>query len=93
MNFKINHIGKQDEYGTWKNDTQHWTGIIEQLHMDKADLAAADMIMSSRRLDIVDFSVPLMTSRLVLFFKEPSTTGVQQLGYFLVIFHFFVNCF
>ena len=85
INFKIKHVGKEDEYGSWDNQTKEWTGIIKQLCINKVDFAAADMIVSTRRLDVVDFSIPLVTSRVVLFFKEPNSTGGQQLGYFLVI--------
>ena len=84
LNFKIQFVKKENEYGSWNESTKSWTGIMQHLYTKNADFGVADMIMSTRRLGSVDFTMPLITSRVILCIREPNVTGQQNLGYFKV---------
>lgn len=88
MSFKMKIIKKEKLYGNWDEKKQEWTGIVKHLHEKNVDFAVTDMIMSTRRSKVVDFTIPLITSRAILCFKEPNITSIQQLGYFKVRYFF-----
>jgi ABC-type amino acid transport substrate-binding protein len=84
LNFTLDIVSEMDEYGMWKsNDT--WSGVMGEIVSGRADLAIADMSMTSLRVHYVDFTMPLIISRKGLFIREPELCGVKWLGYFQVI--------
>ncbi|XP_043478621.1 glutamate receptor ionotropic, kainate 2-like isoform X3 [Leptopilina heterotoma] len=82
MNFKIEIIRNETLYGNWDERKKEWSGVIKHLYEKNVDFAVSDMVMSTRRLKAVDFTIPLITSRAILCFKEPNITSIQQLEYF-----------
>lgn len=84
MNFKIEIIRNTTIYGYWDEGKKEWSGVVKHLYEKNVDFAVTDMVMTTRRLKAVDFTIPLITSRAILCFKEPNITSIQQLGYFKV---------
>ncbi|CAL7938347.1 unnamed protein product [Xylocopa violacea] len=54
-----------------------WTGAIGMLVEDEADLAAAELMMTSTRLDAVKFTTPVYTTKCRVYIKRPDTTAVK----------------
>ncbi|XP_070563525.1 glutamate receptor 2-like [Ptychodera flava] len=73
-------LAKDGKYGTLVNGT--WTGMIGELISGDADMAAAALIISSRRQEVVDFSKPFMSPGLTLLQKKPSSGGFKVLAIF-----------
>lgn len=86
MNFKIQVASSVLIYGSWNEDKGIWTGVIGELISDRADIGVAEFSMTTSRLDIVDFTFPLILSRNRIFFKKPDGSSVHWSAYFKVFF-------
>lgn len=84
MNFTMVVLDPVDTYGGWNHQMDTWTGVIGQVVTDEADIGAAEFTLTSDRLKIVDFTMPLIYSRSRLYFKQPESTNVHWSGYFRV---------
>nr|XP_033342788.1 glutamate receptor ionotropic, delta-1-like [Megalopta genalis] len=71
------------EAGSWgvrlPNGT--WTGSIRMLIEDQADLAATELMMTSDRLDAVEFTTPVYSTKCRVYMKRPDTTAVKWNAY------------
>ncbi|XP_070526523.1 glutamate receptor 3-like isoform X2 [Cardiocondyla obscurior] len=82
LNFTLNIVSKMDDHGLWDYETRTWTGVMGEIVSGHADFAVADMSMTSFRVRHVDFTLPLIISKISLYIKEPAVCGVKWLGYF-----------
>ncbi|CAH1773235.1 unnamed protein product [Owenia fusiformis] len=69
INFDIS-IVKDGAYGVPKSDGK-WTGMIGEVLGPDADFAAAPLTITSTRLNVLDFTLPFMTTGTVILGKNP----------------------
>lgn len=62
-------IPDDTRYGRLDPETGTWTGTVGMALDGKADLIATDLTINSPRLEVLDFSVPFMASRLTVVAK------------------------
>jgi ABC-type amino acid transport substrate-binding protein len=84
MNFTIKMLQPMKSYGNWNRQENTWTGVISQLMADKADIGASEFSLMSDRLNVVDFTLPLIHSRSRLYFRQPDSADLHWSGYFQV---------
>ena len=74
------------------NASGHWDGMIAEVISGKADMALADLTITTKRLEVVDFTMPFKMSGItVLSKKQTSTTAflwnpIMVWIYFILIF-------
>ena len=73
-------------YGDLNKDDNTWTGVVGEVASDRADFGVAEFSMTNHRLDVVDFTLPLILSRNRIYFKKPDGTYIQWSAYFKVHF-------
>lgn len=88
MNFTMKVLDPVDSFGIWNPKKKRWTGAISQLIDNKADIGASAFTITTSRLNVVDFTVPLIQSRNRLYIKRPTSSDVHWTGYFRVIISF-----
>lgn len=86
MNFKIEVASSVLIYGSWNEDKGIWTGVIGELISGRADIGVAEFSMTTSRLNIVDFTFPLILSRNRIYFKTPDGSFIHWSAYFKVFF-------
>ncbi|XP_031847328.2 glutamate receptor U1 [Nomia melanderi] len=59
-----------------------WTGSMRMLIEGEADLAATELMMTSDRLDAIEFTTPVYSTRCRVYIKRPDTTAVKWNAYF-----------
>ena len=64
-------------YGMQSNGT--WHGMIGEVADGRADLAVADLTITSKREEAVDFSYPFMTTGISILYKRPSVPQAHKL--------------
>ncbi|XP_067204106.1 probable glutamate receptor [Linepithema humile] len=84
LNCTLNIVSEFADHGTYDFENNIWSGVMGEIVSGRADIAIADMSMTSLRIKDVDFTLPLIVSKNSLFIKEPGTCGVKWLGYFQV---------
>lgn len=72
---------KDKAYGV-KNQNGEWNGMIGEIMRGEADLAVADLTITSKREEAVDFTLPFMNTGISILFKKP-TAKVTSLFSFL----------
>lgn len=83
-NFEIEFVSpKELSYGSWNSEEKRWTGMMEMLTSFKAGVAAADFTITTTRLDSVDFTLPLISTREKLYIRKP-TGGIDWSAYWQV---------
>ena len=75
------------KYGQYSEDKQHWSGMIGELESRKADLVVADLVITSERARVVDFTMPFMNTGIALLYKR------EPYGYTRGLFTLFVSPF
>ena len=84
-NFTVKLVEEAEEYGSWNKTMKTWSGAMDLLVKAKVDLVVADMTMTSRRTRSVDFTMPILLSRCILYVREPSTDAkIRWNAYFRV---------
>ncbi|RWS21007.1 glutamate receptor ionotropic, partial [Leptotrombidium deliense] len=63
------HLVKDSMYGRSNGET--WNGMIGEIIRNEADLALADLTITSKRERVVDFSYPYLTTAIGLLAKRP----------------------
>ena len=58
------------KYGM-KNATGHWNGMIGEVISGEADMALADLTITSKREEAIDFTMPFMTTGISILGKKP----------------------
>ena len=89
MNFTISKTIYEPSFGHLNEQAKQWSGVVGVLADGKADIGVSDFTISNRRLDVVDFSLPLVLSKCRLFIKKPGGSTVQWSGYFKVHDNFY----
>jgi len=74
-----------EEYGSWNEKKEEWTGVIGQLVSGKADIGVSEFSITASRLNVIDFSLPLMHTPSRIYFKQPSGIDLHWSGYFKVM--------
>ncbi|XP_057331853.1 probable glutamate receptor [Microplitis mediator] len=62
-----------DEWGYLLNNGT-WTGAINSLIINKSDIFAAELLMTTERLDALKFTTPLYSTKCRTFIKRPATS-------------------
>jgi len=88
LNFTVKVLDPVEGFGGWDRHKNTWTGVIGQLVADEADIGVSALTITNRRLNVVDFTMPLVRSQFRLYFKQPSTSVVQWSLYLRVIIIF-----
>ncbi|OQR69094.1 glutamate receptor, partial [Tropilaelaps mercedesae] len=64
-----------------KSDTNVWNGMIGEVVYGKADLAIADLTITSAREAAVDFTMPFMNTGISILFKKPTQKATSLFGF------------
>ncbi|XP_016836778.1 glutamate [NMDA] receptor subunit 1-like [Nasonia vitripennis] len=83
-NFTINVTVNDDSCGYQDEDTKKWFGLMKAMSENRADIVIALLSMSNTRLQVVDFTIPLMTTHVHLYARLPNSTNIQWSAYFRV---------
>ncbi|KAI4485056.1 hypothetical protein M0802_012814 [Mischocyttarus mexicanus] len=83
LNFSFYVVSEVDEYGSWNQHENTWSGAIGEIYSGRADISFSDFAMSSARLNVVDFSFPLFRTKNSLFFRDPHIYAIKWSTYFL----------
>jgi len=65
--FKLVSDGQHGQYDEKK---QQWSGLIGELESQKADLAVADMVITSEREQVIDFTTPFMNTGITILYQK-----------------------
>lgn len=69
------------KYGKFDEDKKEWNGMIREVMIGKADLAIADLSITSSREDAVDFTLPFMSTGISILFKKPTTKELELFSF------------
>ncbi|KAK2576889.1 hypothetical protein KPH14_005514 [Odynerus spinipes] len=83
LNFTFEIVSKVDEYGVQNPQDGSWTGAVGELYAGRGDISISDFSMTSARLNVVDFTLPLLLSKCSIYIKEPNIIAVNWSSYFL----------
>ncbi|XP_015511066.2 probable glutamate receptor isoform X1 [Neodiprion lecontei] len=80
---KMNCTFEYIECDSWGSISPNgtWNGMLALLNERKADLAASELVMTSSRTQIVDFTIPIVSSRFRTYIQRPSFAFVKWRGY------------
>ncbi|XP_076276451.1 glutamate receptor ionotropic, delta-2 isoform X2 [Lasioglossum baleicum] len=81
LNFTMKVVNTLDSYGNFNEETQTWTGVIGELVLNTIDIGVADFSMTNHREEVVDFTLPLILSRVKVYFKKPDSSAVRWAAY------------
>ncbi|XP_047350396.1 glutamate receptor 1-like [Vespa velutina] len=87
LNFSLKVVSKVDEYGRWNPNDNTWSGAIGEIYAGRADISISDFSMTSARLNVVDFTFPLVSSKNCIFIKEPNKFAIKWSSYFQTLSH------
>jgi len=59
------------EYGTHDKVKGEWSGMIGELQSQKADIVVADMTITYKREQVIDFTIPYMNLGVTILYKKP----------------------
>ncbi|XP_011880267.1 PREDICTED: probable glutamate receptor [Vollenhovia emeryi] len=77
MNFTVKILDPVEGFGCWSREKKVWTDAIGQLVANEADVGVSAFTITTRRQEVIDFTVPLIRSRYRLYFKEPNNPDVE----------------
>ncbi|XP_039305191.1 glutamate receptor ionotropic, delta-1-like [Solenopsis invicta] len=83
MNFTVKLLDPEKAFGWFNEQRTGWTGVINQLIVNEADLGVSSFTLKHRRLNVVDFTLPLIRSTYRLYFKQPDIDDVNWSMYFM----------
>lgn len=69
------------KYGKQEGPSKEWNGLIKEIMIGKADLAIADLSITSSREDAVDFTLPFMSTGISILFKKPTTKELELFSF------------
>ncbi|XP_044006002.1 probable glutamate receptor, partial [Aphidius gifuensis] len=81
INFTMAELIIMKSYGRL-DDKKKWSGLMRKLSKNEADIGVAALTITSRRLDVVDFTLPLITAKSKLYLKLQDGADVNWFGYF-----------
>ncbi|XP_015189890.1 PREDICTED: glutamate receptor 1-like [Polistes dominula] len=82
LNFSLNIVSEVDEYGSRNLNDNTWSGAIGEIYSGRADISLSEFSMTSARLNVVDFSFPIIISKNSFFLREPNIFAVKWSTYF-----------
>lgn len=85
MNFTVEMLDPVQGFGCWNKEKKRWTGAIGQLVTNEADIGVSAFTITTRRLNVIDFTLPLIRSQNRLYFKRPKSSYVHWSLYLRVI--------
>lgn len=72
LHFKYTiHLVKDRAYGV-KNHRGEWNGMIGEVIRGEADVAIADLTITSKRQEAIDFTLPFLYSGISILFRKPT---------------------
>lgn len=77
-------MARRYNHGSLNTTTNTWSGALRLVVNGEVDIGVSDFSMSDMRLDYVDFTIPLITTRIGLIFKQPELLAVKWSAYFQV---------
>nr|XP_050851475.1 glutamate receptor 1-like isoform X2 [Vespula vulgaris] len=83
LNFSFKVVSEVDSYGLWDPKENIWTGAIGELYSGRADVSFSAFSMTKARLNVVDFTFPLLASKISLYIREPELFAFKWSSYFL----------
>nr|XP_050852280.1 glutamate receptor ionotropic, NMDA 3A-like [Vespula vulgaris] len=84
LNFSFKVVSEVETYGRWNPEENRWTGAIGELNSGRADICFSGFSMTNARLNAVDFTFPLVDSRIFLYIREPDLFVFKWSSYFSV---------
>ncbi|KAI4485051.1 hypothetical protein M0802_012818 [Mischocyttarus mexicanus] len=84
LNFSIDVVSKVDEYGRLDPKENSWSGAIGEIYSRRADISPSGFFMSGVKLNVVDFTLPIIISTDILYLKDPHMLGIKWSSYFFV---------
>jgi len=58
------------KYGQYNAKSHQWSGMVGELVSQKADLVIADMVITSERAEVIDFTTPFMNTGITILYKK-----------------------
>ncbi|OXU29699.1 hypothetical protein TSAR_006447 [Trichomalopsis sarcophagae] len=86
-NFTAELIAAEDYYGSYEPMTGKWSGVIGRLVSKEVDIGVAEFGRSKHRMDIIDFTVPLLLTRMSYYMKQPNMSAIMWSTYTQVLDH------
>ncbi|XP_035742755.1 glutamate receptor 2-like [Vespa mandarinia] len=82
LNFSLDIVSKMEEHGRWNARKKSWSGAIAEVHGGRADIALAEFSITHERLNPVDFTIPIFTSKNCLFIRKPERHAIKWTSYY-----------
>ncbi|XP_043682404.1 glutamate receptor ionotropic, delta-1-like isoform X1 [Vespula pensylvanica] len=83
LNFSFNIVSEVKEYGRWNPDEKTWSGGMAELYTGRADISISDFMINNDRLNVIDYTIPLLTSKNILVIRQPENLTIQWSSHFL----------
>ncbi|XP_046822124.1 glutamate receptor ionotropic, delta-2-like [Vespa crabro] len=83
LNFSINIVSEVEEYGNWNSKEKTWSGAVGELYAGRADISIADFTITGPRLNVVDFTLPLLLTKKCLYIREPQIFAIKWSSFIL----------
>lgn len=84
-NFKIDIQEPEDVYGVQDPRTKTWYGVIGKLANKETDMGIGEFTLTKDRLEVIDFSDPVIVSPSKYYIKRPDENILQWSMYYEVI--------
>ncbi|XP_011313488.1 uncharacterized protein, partial [Fopius arisanus] len=92
MNFSISHAITTSGYGSWNPETSKWNGVIGTLQRNEVDMAISEFSMTHKRLDMVDFTIPIAVGYARIYIQKPNGAHVKWNAYFKFNSEVIISC-
>lgn len=70
--------------GSYDPQTGKYSGIMGQLHREMTDIGAGELTITEERLDICDFSKPMLLTKANFYIRKPSDYHLMWSMYYYV---------
>lgn len=84
LNFTLDIVAEKREFGSYNMTTKHWTGAFSLVASGEVDIGISDFSMTNIRLNFVDYTIPIITTKRCLFLKQPEIFTVKWFAYYKV---------
>ncbi|XP_028520210.1 glutamate receptor 1-like isoform X3 [Apis cerana] len=84
LNFTLNIVAEKREFGSYNTTTKRWSGAFSLVASGEADIGISDFSMTNIRLNFVDYTIPIITTKRCLFLKQPEMFTVKWFAYYKV---------
>lgn len=83
-NFRKDVVMEVEQYGYRNTTTGQWVGFMKSMDEKEADIAELMFSMSTSRMDVIDYTMPLMRAQRRFYAKLPDTVTIRWTAYFQV---------